>query len=165
MREVLASEKSSWKSEEEPRPCLAYGVALTIPLLLLRNELTIHKMCFVYFLSLLDKSSLNYANAYGLQKNLNLVGRDYCKPSPLYEEYKSGSWQETAWIASVTNFGYLFAAWLMTILQKFPIGKVIGNMPTLWGIILMFATLAKNFAGMMMALRIILGKSKILILL
>jgi hypothetical protein len=27
----------------------------------------------------MDKSSLNYANAYGLQTDLHLVGRDYCK--------------------------------------------------------------------------------------
>jgi hypothetical protein len=47
---------------------------------------------------------------------------------------------------------------------EIPDWEVIGSMLTLWGIILMFVTLAKNFAGMM-ALRIIPGKSKILILL
>jgi hypothetical protein len=37
-------------------------------------------------------------------------------------------------MASITNFGYLFAAWPMTIiLQKFLIGKFIGSMLTLWG--------------------------------
>ena len=60
-------------------------------------------------------------------------------------------------MASITNFGYLFAAWPMTIiLQKFLIGKFIGSMLTLWGAILMFTTLAENFAGMMV-LRFILG--------
>jgi hypothetical protein len=43
------------------------------------------------------------------------------------------------------------------ILQEFPIGKFIGSMLTLWGAILMFTTLAKNFAGMMV-LRFILGE-------
>jgi len=41
------------------------------------------------------------------------------------------------------------------ILQKFPIGKFIGSMLTIWGAILMFTTLTKNFAGMMV-LRFIL---------
>ena len=58
---------------------------------MLRNELTIHKMCFVYLLSFMDKSSLSYANAYALHKNLNLIGRSYYKPSLLYEEYKNRS--------------------------------------------------------------------------
>jgi hypothetical protein len=39
-------------------------------------------MCFVYFLSFLDKSTLNYANAYGLQADLHLVGREYCLLHP-----------------------------------------------------------------------------------
>jgi len=34
----------------------------------------------------MDKSSLNYANAYGLQTDLHLFGRDYCKLlQPLYD--------------------------------------------------------------------------------
>jgi hypothetical protein len=36
------------------------------------------QICFVYLLSFMDKSSLNYANAYGLQADLHLIGRDYC---------------------------------------------------------------------------------------
>lgn len=37
------------------------------------------QMRFVYFLSFMDKSSLNYANTYGLQTDLHLVCQDYCK--------------------------------------------------------------------------------------
>ncbi|KIM92936.1 hypothetical protein OIDMADRAFT_62060 [Oidiodendron maius Zn] len=96
-------------------------------------------MCFVYFLSFLDKSTLNYANAYGLQTDLHLVGRNY------------------SWIASITNFGYLAFAFPMTVaLQKLPIGKVIGTMLTLWGVVLIGTVGAKNFADMMV-LRFILG--------
>lgn len=45
----------------------------------------------------------------------------------------------------------------MTVgLQKFPIGRFIGAMVTIWGILLAFTALAKNFAGMMV-LRFLLG--------
>ena len=32
------------------------------------------QMCFIYLMSFLDKTSLNYANAYGIQKDLGFVG-------------------------------------------------------------------------------------------
>jgi hypothetical protein len=44
--------------------------------------------------------------------------------------------------------------------SKIPDRKFIGSMLTLWGAILMFTTLAKNFAGMMV-LRFILGNKHI----
>jgi hypothetical protein len=43
------------------------------------------QLWFIYFLSYLDKQTLNYANAYGLRADLGLVGRDY------------------SWVASITN--------------------------------------------------------------
>lgn len=36
-------------------------------------------MCIVYFFSFLDKSTLNYANAYGLTTDLGLKGNQYCE--------------------------------------------------------------------------------------
>lgn len=36
-------------------------------------------MCIVYFFSFLDKSTLNYAHAYGFNEDLGLVGNQYCK--------------------------------------------------------------------------------------
>lgn len=35
-------------------------------------------LCLVYLLGFLDKSALNYANAYGLKEDLYLQGTDYC---------------------------------------------------------------------------------------
>jgi MFS family permease len=96
-------------------------------------------MCFVYFLSYLDKQTLNYANAYGLQKDLGLTGDDY------------------SWIASITNIGYLVCAYPSNVvLQKLPIGKFVAGNLMLWGAILMLTCVAKNFAGIM-ALRFVLG--------
>jgi MFS family permease len=88
---------------------------------------------------LLDKQTLNYANAYGLKADLGLVGRDY------------------SWVASITNIGYLVCAYSsMLLLQKLPIGKFVSGNLMLWGAILMLTTLAHNFAGLM-ALRFVLG--------
>jgi MFS family permease len=96
-------------------------------------------MCFIYFLSYLDKQTLNYANAYGLQKDLGMAGTDY------------------SWVAAITNIGYLVCAYPSTLLlQKFPLGKYVAANLMLWGAILMLTTTAKNFAGLM-ALRFVLG--------
>lgn len=96
-------------------------------------------MCFIYFLSFLDKQTLNYANAYGFQDDIGLHGRDY------------------SWIASVTNIGYLVCAYPSSVaLQKLPIGKFVSCLLMLWGALLMCTTAARNFEGMM-ALRFLLG--------
>lgn len=52
------------------------------------------QMCFVYFLSFLDKSTLNYANAYGLQADLHLVGREYCASLPFHINALRTSWTD-----------------------------------------------------------------------
>lgn len=99
-------------------------------------------MCFVYFLSFLDKQTLNYANAYGLQADLGLKGTDY------------------SWVASVTNIGYLVSAYPSNVaLQKFPIGKFVACALMLWGVLLMCTTAVKNFAGLM-TIRFLLGAAE-----
>jgi len=96
-------------------------------------------MCFVYFLSFLDKQTLNYANAYNLQKDLHLHGNEY------------------SWVASVTNIGYLVCAYPASIgLQKFPIGRFVGIALCIWGTLLMCMVASKNFKTIM-ALRFLLG--------
>ncbi|KAK2013504.1 MFS general substrate transporter [Colletotrichum eremochloae] len=96
-------------------------------------------MCFIYLLSFLDKQTLNYANAYGLQTDLRLVGNQY------------------SWVASITNIGYLVGSYPSVLaLQKFPIGKFISVMLVLWGAILIATVGARNWAGLM-TLRFILG--------
>lgn len=101
--------------------------------------LTCSQMCFVYFLSYLDKQTLNYANTYGLQKDLGLTGNDY------------------SWIVSITNIGYFVCAYPSNIaLQKLPIRKFVAGNLMLWGAILMLTCVAKDFAGIM-ALRFVSG--------
>lgn len=96
-------------------------------------------MCFVYFLSFLDKQTLNYANAYNLQSDLNLHGNEY------------------SWVAAITNIGYLTFAYPASLgLQKFPIGKFVGIALVIWGTILLGTVGSKNFATIM-ALRFLLG--------
>ncbi|RDW72854.1 major facilitator superfamily protein-5 [Coleophoma cylindrospora] len=96
-------------------------------------------MCFIYFLSYLDKQALNYGNAYGLQTDLHMKGQDY------------------SWVAAITNARYLVCAYPSTLLlQKLPIGKFVAGNLMLWGAILMLTTKANNFAGLM-ALRFVLG--------
>lgn len=96
-------------------------------------------MCLIYLLSFLDKQTLNYASAYGLKKDLNLVGNQY------------------SWIASITNIGYLVGSYPSSIcLQKLPIGKFISCMLLCWGILLVSTIGAKSFTGLMV-LRFLLG--------
>lgn len=96
-------------------------------------------MCLVYLMSFLDKQTLNYSNAYGLQEDLNLHGTDY------------------SWVASITNIGYLVSAYPSSLLlQKFPIGKFVSCAMLLWGSILMLTVLVRNWSGLM-AVRFFLG--------
>lgn len=96
-------------------------------------------MCFVYFLSFLDKQTLNYANAYSLQTDLHLHGNQY------------------SWVASITNIGYLVCAYPASIgLQKFPIGRFVGIALCTWGTLLMCMVASKNFQTIL-ALRFLLG--------
>ena len=96
-------------------------------------------MCWVYFLQFMDKQTLNLANAYSLQADLGLVGRDY------------------SWVASITNIGYLVCAYPVTVLlQKLPIGRFVSVMVMVWGALLMLTCTAHNFAGIA-AFRFLLG--------
>lgn len=96
-------------------------------------------MCMTFMLAYLDKITLNFANAYSLQRDLGMTGNDY------------------SWVAAITNIGYLAAALPANLaLQKFPISKFLGISMAVWGSILTFTALAQNFAGLM-ALRFLLG--------
>ena len=96
-------------------------------------------MCSVYLMGFLDKMSLNYANAYSLQADLNLVGREY------------------SWTAAILNLGFVAGSYPASFaLQKLAIGKFCGVMLLLWGATLMASAASKNFATLM-ALRFLLG--------
>lgn len=85
-------------------------------------------MCGTYMISFLDKQTLNYSNAYGLQEDTNMSGDDY------------------SWVASALNFGWLLMAYPWNlILQRYPIGRLIGFMLFVWGSVCMLQAAVFNF--------------------
>lgn len=85
-------------------------------------------MCGTYMISFLDKQTLNYSNAYGLQEDTNMTGDDY------------------SWVASALNFGWLLAAYPWNLLlQRYPIGRLIGCMLFVWGSVCMLQAAVFNF--------------------
>ncbi|CUM64733.1 uncharacterized protein PRCAT00002344001 [Priceomyces carsonii] len=96
-------------------------------------------LCVTYTLQFLDKLSLNYASAYSLTEDLDLVGQRY------------------SWVAAIFNFGYLF--WALPsnyIIQKVPVAKYTGIMLAIWAVILIAHVGCRNYAGMLVV-RFILG--------
>ncbi|KAH9886798.1 MFS general substrate transporter [Xylariomycetidae sp. FL2044] len=92
--------------------------------------LVLPMMCTTYMLSFLDKQTLNYSNAYGLQDDTNMGGDDY------------------SWVASALYFGWLVGAWPWNLLlQRVPIAKLIGGMLFVWGVVCMLQATVFNFAG------------------
>jgi len=66
-------------------------------------------LMMTYMLQYLDKSSINFASVYGLQKGTHLKGQDY------------------SWLSSIFYFGYLFAQYPAGyLLQRLPTGRFIG---------------------------------------
>ncbi|KAH8903406.1 MFS general substrate transporter [Coniochaeta sp. PMI_546] len=83
-----------------------------------------------YMLQYLDKSSINFASVYGLQKGTNLHGQDY------------------SWLSSIFYFGYLFAQYPAGyLMQRLPVAKVIGASTLAWGVLILTTPACKNFAG------------------
>ena len=81
-------------------------------------------------ISFLDKQTLNYSNAYGLQEDTNMTGSDY------------------SWVASALNIGWLLAAYPWNLaLQRYPIGRLIGCMLFVWGSVCMLQAAVFNFGG------------------
>ncbi|KAH6712288.1 MFS transporter [Leptodontidium sp. MPI-SDFR-AT-0119] len=96
-------------------------------------------MMTTYMLSFLDKQTLNYSNAYGLQPDTHMTGDDY------------------SWVSSALYFGWLIGAYPSNLaLQRFPIGKMIGTMLFVWGSICMLQAAVFNFSGFF-AIRFSLG--------
>ena len=92
-----------------------------------------------YTLQFLDKVLINYANVMGLQKDLGMSGNDF------------------SWMATAFFIGYAVAEFPQGyLLQRFPLGKVLGVNVFLWGVTICCSAAVHNFAGMI-ALRTILG--------
>ncbi|CAI7588924.1 unnamed protein product [Penicillium pancosmium] len=96
-------------------------------------------MFFTYFLQMIDKISINYANVMGLQGDLGMSGNDF------------------SWLATAFFIAYAVAEIPQgALLQRFPVSKVLGVNVFCWGIILCCSSATKNFSGML-ALRVLLG--------
>lgn len=96
-------------------------------------------MMGTYMISFLDKQTLNYSNAYGLQEDTHMDGNGY------------------SWVASALNFGWLLAAYPWNLaLQRYPIGKLIGCMLFVWGAVCMLQAAVFDFGGFF-AIRFFLG--------
>lgn len=84
----------------------------------------------IYLLQYLDKNGLNYASVYGLQKGTHLKDNEY------------------SWLGSIFYFGYLIAQYPAGyLLQRLPLGKVLGATTLTWGIIVITTPACYNFAG------------------
>ena len=96
-------------------------------------------MLACYILQYLDKTLINYANVMGLQKDTNISGDQY---------------SQLAMIFYVSYLGFEFPhGWGM---QRFPTGKYIGIMVTLWGFVLATTSACNNWAGLVTT-RVLLG--------
>ncbi|KAJ5809063.1 uncharacterized protein N7503_001281 [Penicillium pulvis] len=96
-------------------------------------------MFLTYFLQMIDKISINYANVMGFQDDLGMTGNDF------------------SWLATAFFIAYAVAEIPQgALLQRFPVSKVLGANVLCWGIILCCSSATKNFAGMI-ALRTLLG--------
>jgi hypothetical protein len=86
--------------------------------------------CWIILILALDMYSLNYSNAYGLQKDTNMSGNDY------------------AWVSSALYFGWLVGAYpWQFLLQRHPIGKLIGYMLFIWGGVCMLQVRSSHTMG------------------
>ncbi|KAJ5602225.1 hypothetical protein N7510_011759 [Penicillium lagena] len=96
-------------------------------------------MFLTYFLQMIDKISINYANVMGIQDDLGMNGNDF------------------SWLATAFFIAYAVAELPQgVLLQRFPITKVLGANVFCWGIILCCSSASSNFRGIL-ALRILLG--------
>ncbi|EER24843.1 Major Facilitator Superfamily protein [Coccidioides posadasii C735 delta SOWgp] len=101
--------------------------------------LVLPMMMTTYMLSFLDKMTLNYSNAYGLQEDTHMSGDEY------------------SWVASALYFGWFVGSYPSNlILQRVPVGKFVGYMLFVWGGICMLQAAVFNFAGFF-AVRFFLG--------
>ncbi|KAH8894000.1 MFS general substrate transporter [Thozetella sp. PMI_491] len=89
-----------------------------------------------------DKILISNAALYGMTADTGLVGQQY------------------SWVGSIFFFGWLIAEYpANALLQKFPVGKVLGTFVVIWGGIVMCLGAATNAPGLMI-LRFIMGATE-----
>ena len=98
-----------------------------------------------YFFQQLDKSSLSYVSIFGLQKDANLVGRQY------------------SWLGSILYIAQLIMQPLAAfLLVKLPVGKLIAGAVFFWGCSLAIMAACTGFTSLL-ALRFVLGSFEAII--
>ncbi|OBZ87200.1 hypothetical protein A0J61_04751 [Choanephora cucurbitarum] len=91
------------------------------------------------FLQFFDKSALNYAAVLGIKEDTHITTAEF------------------GWLGSIFYLGYLvYQVPNVYLLQIFPIGKYVGGLIVVWGVILAVTCEAKNFSQLA-ALRFLLG--------
>ena len=99
-----------------------------------RRKIDLHVvpiLIVTYALQYLDKNSINFANAFGLQEGTNLTGQDY------------------SWLGSIFYFGYLISQFPSAyLIQRLPVGRFVSLTTIAWGIILLTTPACTSFAGM-----------------
>ncbi|KAI7906634.1 major facilitator superfamily domain-containing protein [Cokeromyces recurvatus] len=118
------------------------------PELIAAEKSLIRKLDFIYvmpciavlnFLQFFDKSALNYSNVLGIKTDTHIDDKQF------------------SWLGSIFYLGYLIYQVPNTyFIQRLPIGKYIGTLIVIWGVVLTVTCLAKNFAQLA-ALRFLLG--------
>lgn len=102
----------------------------------------ISQMVAIYMTAYLEKASLNYANAFSLQEDLGLHGRQY------------------SWTVSIGALGFMVGSYPASLaIQKLPVGKFVSCLLFTWGLFSMVLAAAKNF-GTLFAVRFLLGISE-----
>ncbi|PVH98089.1 MFS general substrate transporter [Periconia macrospinosa] len=95
----------------------------------------------VYFLQSLDKTTLSYSSVFGLIEDAKL--------NPNSDQY--------SWLGSIVYFAQLVMQPIVAVLLvKVKMGKFIGGMVFIWGVILCGMAGTRNFAGLMVT-RFLLG--------
>ncbi|CAJ2506795.1 Uu.00g079810.m01.CDS01 [Anthostomella pinea] len=128
-----------------------------------------------YMLQYLDKSSINFASVFGLQKGTHLQGQEWYVSRnvivcPGTAGYILETWTKStnmtpfhtidSWLSSIFYIGYLVAQPLAGfLLQRLPVGKFIGSTALgnlVWGMLTITTPACTNFAGIA-ANRFLLG--------
>ncbi|EXJ66729.1 uncharacterized protein A1O5_09924 [Cladophialophora psammophila CBS 110553] len=85
-------------------------------------------MVSIFITAYLKKASLNYANAFSLQEDLGLKGRQY------------------SWTVAIGGLGLMIGSYPASVaVQKLPVGKLISCLLFSWGLFSMVLAAAKNF--------------------
>ncbi|EIE89441.1 hypothetical protein RO3G_14152 [Rhizopus delemar RA 99-880] len=96
-------------------------------------------ICTLDFLQFFDKSTINYAALMTFKQDLNLVGSQF------------------SLLGSIFYLGYfLFQLPNNYLLQRVPVGKYIGILVVLWGVVLLCTAFGTNFSQVA-AMRFLLG--------